>query len=283
MANNQLIVVDLYTLSVINTSWSAGLSVTYTNYYYSGAEYDVVNGGHTFSGSDAMFSRSGLRQTIGLEVATMEVTINATTSMLILGVPFMQAITRGLLDGALLKVERAFVNADHSVIGTVNWFIGRIAKVSPSRDGATVTVNSLTELLNVKVPRNVYQPSCQNALYDSACSLSQATFSAAGVVSSATSTTITITGAAASAAAQYWALGGVVFTSGVNSGKFRAIKSFAGGVLTLLNPLPAMPANGDTLTVYAGCDRTLATCTSKFSNDINFKGQPFIPIPETSA
>ena len=282
LSNRQFIVVDLYTLSVVNTAWASGLSVTYTNYYYSGSDYDVTNGGHTYTGSDAIFARDGLKQTIGLEVATMNITINATASMLVLGVPFMQAITQGILDGALIKVERAFLNADHSVIGTVNWFQGHVAKASPSRNGASITINSLTDLLNVNVPRNVYQSACQNSLYDGACTLSRSSFSASGAVYSASGTSITITGPAASAAAGYWDQGGIVFTSGADSGEARTIKSWTGGILTLLSPFPLSPSAGDTFMVYAGCDKKLVTCQMKFSNLSNFKGQPFIPVPETA-
>ena len=283
LANSQLIVVDLYTLSVVNTAWASGLSVTYTNYYYSGSDYDVVNGGHTFKGNDAIFSRDGLKQTIGLEVATMNITINATASMLVLGVPFMQAITQGVLDGALVKVDRAFLdlNTDHSVIGTVNWFTGHVAKASPSRNGASITINSLTDLLNVNVPRNVYQAAFQNSLYDGACTLSRSSYSVAGTVSTITGTSLTISGAAASQSAGYWTQGGIIFTSGAANGEARTVKSWVGGVLTLLSPFPISPVAGDTFMIYAGCDKQLTTCQTKFSNGANFKGQPFVPIPET--
>ena len=281
LANSQFIVVDLYTLSVVNTAWASGLSVTYTNYYYSGSDYDVVNGGHTFKGNDAIFSRDGLKQTIGLEVATMNITINATASMLVLGVPFMQAITQGVLDGALVKVDRAFLNTDHSVIGTVNWFTGHVAKASPSRNGASITINSLTDLLNVNVPRNVYQAACQNSLYDGACTLSRSSYSVAGTVSTITGTSLTISGAAASQSAGYWTQGGIIFTSGAANGEARTVKSWVGGVLTLLSPFPISPVAGDTFMIYAGCDKQLTTCQTKFSNGANFKGQPFVPIPET--
>jgi len=281
LTNSQFIVVDLYTLSVVNTAWASGLSVTYTNYYYSGSDYDVVNGGHTFKGNDAIFSRDGLKQTIGLEVATMNITINATASMLVLGVPFMQAITQGVLDGALVKVDRAFLNTDHSVIGTVNWFTGHVAKASPSRNGASITINSLTDRLNVNVPRNVYQSACQNSLYDGACTLSRSSYSVAGTVSTITGTSLTISGAAASQSAGYWTQGGIIFTSGAANGEARTVKSWVGGVLTLLSPFPVSPVAGDTFMIYAGCDKQLTTCQTKFSNGANFKGQPFVPIPET--
>ena len=282
-ASKQFAVVDLYTLSIVNTSWSAGLSVSYTVYRYSGAEYSVTTGGHTYTATDAIFSRQGARQTIGLEVATMDVTVNATGAMVIKGIPFMQAVARGVLDSAILQVDRAFVDANHAIIGTVNWFTGRVAKVQPSRTGATITVNSLTELLNINVPRNVYQAACQNALYDSACGLSMAGFAYSGTVSEATQSIVDFTGSALSMPTGFFELGGLVFTSGSNSGECRTVKYHrVSGSVYLSSPLKSVPVAGDTFELYAGCDKTMSTCTNKFSNIDNFKGQPFIPTPETS-
>jgi len=47
-------------------------------------------------------------------------------------------------------------------------------------------------------------------------------------------------------------------------------------------PLPFAPAFGDAFTVYAGCDRTLATCQGRFNNKANFRGFPFVPPAETA-
>ena len=176
---------------------------------------------------------------------------------------------------------RDSLNTDHSVIGTVNWFTGHVAKASPSRNGASITINSLTDLLNVNVPRNVYQAACQNSLYDGACTLSRSSYSVAGTVSTITGTSLTISGAAASQSAGYWTQGGIIFTSGAANGEARTVKSWVGGVLTLLSPFPISPVAGDTFMIYAGCDKQLTTCQTKFSNGANFKGQPFVPIPET--
>jgi hypothetical protein len=33
---------------------------------------------------------------------------------------------------------------------------------------------------------------------------------------------------------------------------------------------------------YPGCDRLQATCSGKFANLPNFRGCPFIPVPETA-
>ena len=82
-----------------------------------------------------------------------------------------------------------------------------------------------------------------------------------------------------------YALGRVVFTSGLNAGFTRAIRTMASaaGVLTLglIAPMPFAVAAGDTFTAYPGCDKQMATCTL-FSNIANFGGQPYIPSPETA-
>ena len=46
--------------------------------------------------------------------------------------------------------------------------------------------------------------------------------------------------------------------------------------------LPAAPSAGDTFTCYPGCDRALLTCTNKFGNQVNFRGYPYIPSPESA-
>jgi uncharacterized phage protein (TIGR02218 family) len=41
-----------------------------------------------------------------------------------------------------------------------------------------------------------------------------------------------------------------------------------------------MPYNvtaADTMSVYPGCDKNLATCLAKFANVVNFRGFPKIP------
>lgn len=47
-------------------------------------------------------------------------------------------------------------------------------------------------------------------------------------------------------------------------------------------PLPFPIEVGDTFQVRPDCDKTLATCRDTYSNMINFKGEPLIPIGEAS-
>jgi hypothetical protein len=41
--------------------------------------------------------------------------------------------------------------------------------------------------------------------------------------------------------------------------------------------LPQGLAAGTTVTLFPGCDHTLATCSGKFSNTANYGGFPFMP------
>jgi hypothetical protein len=53
-------------------------------------------------------------------------------------------------------------------------------------------------------------------------------------------------------------------------------------MITVIPPLVAAPSPGDTFTAWPGCDRMLATCEIKFNNRLRYRGQPWIPAPETA-
>lgn len=45
-------------------------------------------------------------------------------------------------------------------------------------------------------------------------------------------------------------------------------------------PFPKPFTAADNVALYRGCDRTQATCTTKFNNLGNFRGCPYVPVPE---
>jgi hypothetical protein len=79
----------------------------------------------------------------------------------------------------------------------------------------------------------------------------------------------------------YFSYGRVTFTSGANSGYTLEVKSFSPGVVTLTLPPPFPIAVGDTYSIVAGCDRLFGTCKSRFNNVVHFRGEPYIPGPDT--
>lgn len=79
-------------------------------------------------------------------------------------------------------------------------------------------------------------------------------------------------------AADTWANGKVIFTSGALDGTEIRIKSQTAGVLTLNPGLINLPAVSDTVTLIQGCRKRITEdCDTKFDNVKNFQGFPYIP------
>lgn len=75
----------------------------------------------------------------------------------------------------------------------------------------------------------------------------------------------------------YFDFGLMTFTSGANNGLSGEVRNYAPGVWTLELPFPYTINIGDTYTMRAGCDKSLATCKAKFSNVVNMRGEPYLP------
>ena len=197
------------------------------------------------------------------------------------GLSWQSACRQGYLDGATLLVETAYVQTWPTVVGTIHMFQGLVSEVFPERTMVRVTVKSALELLTQRFPRNVYQSVCGHTLYSAPCGAVKATFTATGTVAASPAPTTTSMKTGNAQAAGYFENGVITFTSGALNGLKRTVKSYDPATgFTWALPLPVAPAAGDTISAFAGCDHTLATCRAKFSNDIHFRGFPYVPNPE---
>ncbi|KVG33874.1 DUF2163 domain-containing protein [Burkholderia diffusa] len=79
----------------------------------------------------------------------------------------------------------------------------------------------------------------------------------------------------------YFAYGSVTWTSGANLGLTGAVKTSAVGTVTLGMPMPNQIQVGDTYTIVAGCDKQLGTCRDRYNNVVHFRGEPYVPGPDT--
>ena len=149
-------------------------------------------------------------------------------------------------------------------------------------DECKLTLKDDRELLNVNLPRHVYQGQCVHTLYDAGCGLIAANFTVTGAVTSNT-TAASVNCNLTSQAVGYFSLGTMTFTTGPNAGASRAIKRHpSSGVLVPAFPWRYTPANGNQFTAKPGCDRLLATCNTKFSNTARIRIYPYIPTPEAA-
>lgn len=235
----------------------------------------------TFLAGQLLVRGLRFRARIGTEVDEQDVTLHCKTSFTLGGIPFMQAVRAGALDGATIKRDRFFMQDwGDAPVGGVTLFAGRVASVDNIGILAcSVKVKSDLILLNSPLPHNVYQPACLNTLFDGVCSLLKSSFAEHGSVEAA-STKAVINWA--SATAGYFDLGTILFENGANVGVRKTIRRSTGSTLILVSPLEFTPAEDDDFVAYPGCDKTQSTCLNTFNNLANFRGFPFVPQPETA-
>lgn len=277
--SQQFAMADCYTLTLAD-----GVTV----YRFTSFDIDLAFGGTTWPSGGPIIERDKTRTVIGLEVDTLTLKISPKDSDQLGALSWFGMACSGGLDGASLTLQRAFLDpatlqaGAPTVTGLLTMFVGKVAQLAVDRQTIDMTVNSPLQQLNIQMPRNLYQSGCQHTLFDTGCTLSAATYAKTGSVTgspTATSVPALITG---SPGAGWCDLGVIQFTSGVLTGLKRTVKSWDGSAITLLNPAPAAPHSGDSFTVGPGCDKTTATCTARFGNLLNFKGFPYIPVPETA-
>lgn len=262
---------DLYTITL-----KSGTVLRYTTW-----DSSLTVSGNTFLTGPPNIHRSAIEEKLGMDVGALEVTINASLTDTVNGVPVLQAIGQGLFDGAAFKIERLFMDSASTQIGTVIRFAGFVGPVEElTRSSAKITVNSGTEFLKMELPAIILQPGCTNTLFDARCTLSKASFVDANTVQAGSTVNKLISLSAKSDG--YFDNGQLVFTSGANNGLVKAVRSYLSQTFFFNSPLPFVPNAGDTFNAYPGCDKTQATCSGKFANLAHFEGFPFVPSPETA-
>lgn len=237
--------------------------------------------------------RGGTTQAVGLDAQELELTIAPKWDTpggppTIAGYPFIQAARLGILDNASVLFSKLFMNKPtlpgtiDTSPGAVAWFAGAVADMDLSRFAVQMKISSnLLVLSQVQMPKNLYQGACTHTVYDAGCTLLKATFTSTGTVGTVTNNAQFNTNL--TQADDFFDLGVITFTSGLNTGFQATVKKFShtSGVITTCLPFPGVVTAGDAFSIYPGCDRTQATCTTKFSNLIHFKGMPYVPVPET--
>ena len=270
-STSQFIMADLYTITLVGGSVLR----------YSAAPTALSVNGVTFT-LGPKFERSKTKIVIGTQVDELEVTIYTEPTDLIGGMPFLQAAWQGQLDGALLQLERAFmaIYGDTSP-GAVVLFSGRISDIECTRTAVDIKCRSHLELLNIQMPRRLWQSSCTHTFGDAMCQFDRSGMQVAFSAGPG-STQAQIATSAALAAPNIYIQGTLLGVTGANAGSSRTVANMGGGwvyvKLAFLSPV----ALGDQFQLLPGCDRTLSTCSNVFNNAIHFGGFPYIPTPETA-
>ena len=272
LAGNQFRMADLFTITLVNGDEA----------YFTSWDIDLVYGGNIYRSNILLIERDSLSWETGVTVSSMKVNITANGGSIVFGQPFLSLAHNGGLDGARVTLNRTFMaTPGDTSAGVIPLFDGLVQEVDVTRNTATLTVDTDIVLLNIQMPRNLYQPGCQHTLYDAGCKLLKPSYGVGGAVTAGSTTSLINKNLTQTTG--YFDQGTIVFTSGANLGVSQTVLSYVSGQIYTIPPLRSLPETGDEFMVYPGCDKQQSTCTNKFSNLANFKAFPYIPVSETAA
>lgn len=179
----------------------------------------------------------------------------------------------GIWDGAAIEIF--IVNWSNLANGKIILKRGTVGEVELKDTVFRAELRGLTQALSQQIVE-LYTPDCRAELGDARCKINLAALTIIGTVTAVTDRrSFTDTGRIE--ADHYWNGGLITWTSGANVGRKMEVKSFVSGVFTLFLPMPSDVAEGDTYSLYPGCDKKFSTCKDKYSNVKNFRGEPHVP------
>lgn len=171
LGTRQFFLADLYTFTLYD-----GTVLKYTS-------FDQDIGGFS---SALGWERTQWKASTGLSVDTMDVTLHATSSDLVNGVPVIEHIAGGFWDGATCTIERAFMaTPGDTSAGTVIIFTGWIGEINEiGRIHCQMQLQSKLALLNVAIPKGLFQPSCRWVFGSPPCGVDRTALVQIGTVQS---------------------------------------------------------------------------------------------------
>lgn len=273
-SGRKLMVKDLFTIIT-----PGGLAFQWTD-----ADVPIAIGADTWTTGPGI-KRSLMTWSWGIQGSSIDVDVfdRFPNGQTVNGAPLIPWILRGGLDGASVTLHQAYsAGPGEPWVDKLHNFAGDVSNVQTSgRYGVQINARSFTEVFNRPLPPTVYQVKCRTRLGSDLCGIDKAAITVAGTATSTTNPLRLVFSHGLAAAAGYFDLGVIKFTSGANNGVTRTVRSYTSGQFTLMQPLPAAVAIGDTFQVYPGCNLTLEECTTKFTNRLRFRGTPFVPPPDT--
>lgn len=145
-----------------------------------------------------------------------------------------------------------------------------------SRDGGRFGAQLRSIKADLEVdPVPLSSPTCRARFCGPECSLNPVKHETVAIVSSVDADTNSITTSLSDH--QAYVHGELRFLDGAMAGLSAVVLAANGSRVTLDRPIDMEGIAGTRVRLREGCDRTIATCSSRFDNARNFRGEPFLP------
>lgn len=235
-------------------------------------------------------SHKEIRQ--GLQLDADEVTIDASIWT---ASPLLLIATLKSEAPLYLTIREAQVSGSLA-INAATIFTGEVTAVSVKGSILTAKATPGGTIFDRRVPRVIFQRTCNNALFDAGCTLAKADWKFTAKVSGVGSPGYPFefdlsnldraVGSDPTYSANYFAGGWLEAGDGLNWQRRAVILSTnpVAGALTVTldrDPAPFLAVN-DNVILYPGCDLQRLTCIQKFNNYLNFIGHPYLPLANPS-
>jgi uncharacterized phage protein (TIGR02218 family) len=252
---------DLTTLAFLwRLERADGVALGFTSH-----DRDLVRGGLKYRSAPGMLP-SAIERTDGLEASSLDLA-GALTSDALTEADF----SAGRWDGAALWVSAV----DWSDAGAVPVLLarGELGAVELKAAGFSVTLRGPTAVLDKPVVEET-SPECRASLGDRRCRVDLAGRRVLATVVSGVGEDLTLSAAVGEG---LYGAGALRWVDGPNAGLVSMVVGSAGEVLTL-REAPAFAVSGAVaVEIVEGCDRRFSTCCTRFSNALNFRGEPHLP------
>lgn len=233
-------------------------------YRYTSADQDITFNGQRWTA--AAITCPGIRSG-GSEGLELTVPSDLPVVMLYRGTPPSTSVK--------LRVLRKHADAASDAESRTVW-IGTITEVK--REGynsARIITASAASSFSRNGLRLGWTRACPHSLYDSNCTVSRSALAVNGLNITALNgaeITVNIPGSYASG----WFSGGLIAWENDGLTERRGLKTHSGNVIGVLGGTIGLSV-GMTVSLWPGCDRTLATCEKKYKNQLNYGGVPHMP------
>lgn len=161
---------------------------------------------------------------------------------------------------------------------------GWIGTISQEGGGFRAELRGLGQRIQVPVVDS-FSAECRVDLFSAKCGASREAFRITATVTATTDGSLgsspdnrSFFAAALTQPDDWFAYGEIWWITGANAGRKTEVRSFGpNGLVELWEPMGLGIAVGDSFDIFAGCDKSIGTCGAKFSNVVNFRGEPHVP------